>query len=209
MIIPAEHNPVTPADLKRVFKLLAGVDGHLRGASDVDTWVTAVKAGRWTRAQLAAATLTLTCSFRGFRVMPGHVDEQIALDRERIRNRWYCPDPPHELADNPEAEIMWRRRVAADYSDRALIALATGQALDDVPLVTNPEPPRPEIVDARARIADICAGIANRKAIAAAPDVDIPEQRSTRRVRPDPVQMAEARAELDSRRPAPVETGSP
>lgn len=195
MPIPIEHNPVTADDLQIMFKLLAGIDGHPRSVDDIDIWLIAAQAGRWTRAQVAAATLALARDFRGFRIMPGHVNEQIAADREQIRARWYCPDPPRHLADDPRAEIQWRRRMATDYSDRALIALATGSPLDEVPLVLDAEPDQADLPDARERIAQICSGIGDRLAV-----VTTPVDRRPRRLELDPARLADARAELDTAR---------
>lgn len=169
MPIPVEHNPITNDDLRRVFRVLAGTDGHQRTADDVEAWALAARSGRWTRAQIAAATLTLASTFTGFRILPGHMAEQVRADRARIRERWYCPDPPRHLANDPAAELAWRRRAADDYRDRALAALAGGQPLDDVPLLTATEPPV-ALVDVHDRVERICAELAGRKAIAAAPD---------------------------------------
>lgn len=139
MRIPIEHNIVTTSDLQALFELLPGIDGHPRTIADIDVWLLASISGKWTGAQLAAAVLAISSTFQGFRVLPGHIGAQINADRERIRERWYCPDPPRHLA-TPEAEIGWRRRVAADFRERALLALATGAPLDDVPLVVDAEP---------------------------------------------------------------------
>jgi hypothetical protein len=198
MSIPVENSPVTRSDLEALFKLLTRIDGHPRDIDDIDTWSLAARSGRWSRAQLAAAMLTLNVTFRGFRVMPGHVAEQIVNQREQIRTRWYCPDPPRELAEDPEAEIEWRRRVAVDFTDRALLALASGQSLDDVPLVTDPEPRRDLVTVPVERIA---AALGHRKAVGAAPvDGRVPACRAPL----DPARLASARAELDATRREPA-----
>jgi hypothetical protein len=74
--IPVDHNPVTLPDLKAMFDLFAGVDGHPRGKADFEAWTTAATVGRWTRAQVAAAALAITTTFDGFRIMPGHIGHQ-------------------------------------------------------------------------------------------------------------------------------------
>jgi hypothetical protein len=135
--MPADPNPLTPADLRNLVKLVAGIDGHARSTDDVDVWALAATAGHWTRVQVAAAMLAIAPSFRGFRVQPGHIQEQIDAHRELIRSRWDPPAPPRHLAQDPDAEIAWRRAALADYRQRALTALAAGQPLDEVPAVVG------------------------------------------------------------------------
>lgn len=195
MPIPIEHSPITPDDLRPVFRVLCGIDGHQRSADDVDAWMLAATAGRWTRAQVAAATLALTSGFTGFRIMPGHMGQQITTDRDRIRTQWYCPDPPRELADDPPAEIAWRRQAARDFSDRALFALASGSPLEDVPMTLTPETTPIESTDARERIRQMCAAVGTRKAIPAKSDAVEPRRM---RAAMDPHRRAAAAAELET-----------
>lgn len=206
MDIPPNDSPVTLTDLKALTAMAAGIDGHDRGPATLEVWLAAAKAGGWTRAQVAAATLALASTFTGFRIMPGHVTAQIAADREHIRQRWYCPDPPRHLADDPDAEIAWRGRVIADYADRALLALATGQPLDDVPLVVDPEPSMPEDPAATKRIKEMCDDVSAAKAIPAADQDGEPPTVSTYRAalaRPCPFCSAAPDEPCTHRRPAP------
>lgn len=202
-VLPVEGTPLTAADVRVMFKLFA-VDGHKRSADDVNTWMAAAAAGRWTRAQVAAAVLTVARTFTGFRIMPGHVDEQIAEDRARIRQAWYCPDPPKRLRENPRAEIAWRRRAQAAFLDRALLALATGQPLEDVPLVLEVEPEPVSALPAAEqtqRIREITGEIGHRKAIpsdnAPGPAPVIPCGRKPL----DPEVRRQVRADLAARQP--------
>lgn len=148
-MISIEHNPVTSSDIRAVFRLLAGIDGQQRSAEDAETWLVAARAGGWTRAQVAAATLALAAGFTGFRVQPGHMTEQIRRCLAQIRARWECPPPPRELAEDPAAEVRWRRRVAAEFKDRALLAIAAGDPLVDVPLLSTADSEPPRILPAR------------------------------------------------------------
>lgn len=174
-VLPLERSPITLTDLKVMFKLFSGADGHKREEDDIDVWVTASRAARWTRAEVAAASLTLLANWTGYRIMPGHVTEQITKDRGRIRHAWYCPDPPRELRDDPAAEIAWRRRAYGDFADRALLALATGQPLEDVPMLREIEP-NPMISlspsEQFRRLGQMAERMGDMKAIPAAPRAD-------------------------------------
>lgn len=195
MKIPIEHRPVTPGDFRIVFKILSGIDGQQRTADDIDTWMLAAQVGGWSRAQLAAACLALASTFTGFRVQPGHMTEQINRNRDKIRTVWYCPDPPRELAEDPAAEIEWRRRAALDFADRATAALATGVPLDEIPLTLESEPVRELVADGKARLRGLLDHAAAKMAV---PELT---SRPAGRVL-DPERLAEARAELDRRRDA-------
>jgi hypothetical protein len=198
-VIPIERNPVTLDDIARMLKLFAGLDGHPREADDIDLWVIASTAGRWTRAQVAAATLTIVSAWTGFRIQPGHVTAQVAADRERIRKLWYCPPPPYALERDTIAETAWRRRAAEEFADRALFALATGRPLEEVPLTLEVEAVRPAAIspaehDRRMAIATGKVG----KGI-----VDVPVQA------PDPVKVdRDVRAAARARKYAEIDACS-
>jgi hypothetical protein len=203
--IPVEPGPVTLDDLEVVLtRVLSRTDGHARDDGDAETWFLAARSGRWTRAEVAAATMTISRTFTGFRVMPGHMTEQIAADRATISKRWYCPDPPRTLRDDPAAEIAWRRRTLADFAERALLALATGEPLEDVPLVLIPEPePRAALPAAEMarRVEQATAEVGERHAIGrSVRDEDLP----ARRVTLDPEVRRQVREDLEHRRSAPM-----
>lgn len=193
MPIPIEHNPVTIDDFRAVFRVLAGIDGHQRTGNDADTWMIAARTGRWTRAQVAAATLVLSSKFTGYRVQPGHMTEQINRNRDRVKAHWFCPDPPREMADDPAAEIAWRRWAANDYADRALLAMANGDPIDEVPLTLEQEPSRRVIEDGKRRLRNSIDSFAAKHGVFE-PPVPAPGRKR------DPQQMAEARAELAATR---------
>lgn len=156
MDIPIDHQPVTAADFRPVFRVLSVVDGHPRGADDVEGWMLAATSGRWTRAQLAAGTIALTSAWTGFRIQPGHLAERITALRAQVRSRWSCPPPPRELRDDPAAESVWRRRAAVDFADRAMLALAAGRPLADVPLVPSGSDDTPAALPAgQARLREL------------------------------------------------------
>lgn len=200
-MIPVDHQPPTIEDFRGLFRVLSTLDGHERKTGDAEAWMLAARAGRWTRAQVAAATLGLATSFTGFRVQPGHLAEQIAANRARIRGRWECPDPPRELADDPVAELVWRRRAAASFADRALLAMAAGGPVDEVPLLLAPEPSGSRLLLTEA------APAVRAEIERVLPTVgQLPESRPAPRRAPraamDPARRAEALAELNTRRPA-------
>jgi hypothetical protein len=197
MPIPIEHTPVTTHDFRAVFKVLGGIDGHQRGVDDAETWMLAARTGRWSRAQVAAATLALSSSFTGYRVQPGHMTEQINRNRDKIRAFWYCPDPPRELADDPAGELAWRRWAADNYAERALIALANGDQLDDVPLTLEAEPPRAALEVRKDRLRRSIEHLADGKRM---PEPEEPAPGRTR----DPERMATARREIAARRPGEI-----
>lgn len=207
--IPPDQRPITLEDLAVMLPKMTAVDGHARHTDDdLDTWLDAARMGRWTRAQMAAAVLEVNAEFTGYRIQPGHVTAKIAEQAARIRNRWYCPDPPRELADDPVAEIAWRSRSAADYRERALYALATRQPLEEVSLLREPEPEVPSLERRRERIEQITREIGAAKAMPdAEPEAPVVPQR---RAPMDPQRMADARTELETvRRNAPTETAEP
>lgn len=195
---PAEHIPVTVDDVDYLLKVLAALDGHPRSADDFDVWLLATQAGRWTRAELAAAVLAVTRDFKGFRVLPGHVGEQVNSLREQIRHRWNPPAPPRHLAEDPKAEIEWRRRALVNYRERAVTIVAQGGNLADVPLVLDVEPNRALAPDVTSeRVAALCADLGREKAVPAleaAPPLD-------------PVRMAAVRADMASRNVAALPAG--
>lgn len=208
-VIQADSQSLTLDDLEALWELFSSIDGHAREASDVRAWMTIATAARWTRAQVAAAALTVASEWTGFRIMPGHLTVQIKADREQIKKAWAreCPDPPRALGSNPRAEIAWRRRAAENFAERALLALATGHLVEDVPLVLEVEP---ELVCAlppgelARRIEQAVAQTSELKAI---PDDADPDDRSRpravgRRVQLDPEKRRQVRADLEARRPA-------
>lgn len=202
MPIPIEHTPVTTGDFRAVFKVLAGVDGHQRDVDDAKTWMIAARAGRWSRAQVAAATLELSARFTGYRVQPGHMTEQINRNREKIRTHWYCPDPPRSLADDPAGELAWRRWAADDFADRALFALANGDPIDEVPMTVTDDPPRRVIEDGKRRLQERVNEVARASSLPA----DVQQERGVwapRRQR-DPQVAEDARREIANTPPAEI-----
>lgn len=220
--IPATGERVTAADLRFTLEeVLPGVDGHQRDAPEARAWMTAAEDGGWSRAQLASALRTVCRTFTGFRIMPGHVEEQVRTDAAKVRDRWDCPPPPRELADDPRAEIAWRRRAFADYRDRALVAMAGGESLTDVPLTLSPEPGPPAVgrlvraeIEQRGWGRSVPDGDAEPKRPGAPPSA-LDRARARARVEGHrPVSRAsrqregraeQARAELDARRRSPVD----
>lgn len=205
-VIQPDGQPLTLDDLEALWELFSSLDGHTREAGDIKTWMTIAGAARWTRAQVAAAALTVATEWTGYRIMPGHLTLQIKADREQVRKAWAreCPDPPRSLRDDPRGEIAWRRRAAESFAERALLALATGGLVEDVPLVLDQEsepvaalPPG----EMARRIEQAATETGRLKAVPddAVVDGSVPRPVG-RRVQLDPETRRQVRADLDARR---------
>jgi hypothetical protein len=127
---------MTPAEVIDLLTLAAAYDRRTVGQSDVEAWgAMATKCG-WTAAHASRAVLVhFERSDRP--VMPAHINAIIDEATRGVRSRFTaCITPPRELADDPRAEIAWRRQYAAEYIDRALDAWSAGQQI--------PEPVKPD-----------------------------------------------------------------
>lgn len=227
--IPVDHRMMTAADLRVMLDQFTALDGHPRlTPAELRTWSMAAEAGQWTRAQVVAATMHLTLNFSGFRVMPAHFTEAIAEVRAQVRGLWDPPPPPRELADEPRREITWRRRACQDFMDRAMLALAMGEPLEQVPMISSRFAGQPELppaapggaAETRAREAMTAFLERTRWPCPAgtAEDPGTTEEGGGRRARPprrpsvvDPVRADRARKELAATRPGalPEETAAP
>ncbi len=115
--------------------------GDNRTAPDEMTirlWREVSRQGRWTFEQALQAIIEHRTYRPGVYFEPGHVTLRVDEVRRDIRSRWYPPDPPRELADDPAAEIAWRLREAAAFLDRNLALWVAGEPLD------APAPPPPD-----------------------------------------------------------------
>jgi hypothetical protein len=126
---------MTPDEVIDLLTLAAAYDRRTVGQADVQAWgALATKCG-WNAAHAQRAVLEhFDRSDRP--VMPAHINAIIAEITRSIRARFdFCITPPRELADDPRAEIAWRRQFTAEYIDRALDCWAAGEPI--------PEPERP------------------------------------------------------------------
>lgn len=112
--------------------LIAAYDQRTVGQADVAAWhAIAVECG-WTFT--LARRAVLEHHKRGGdrpRIKPGHITDALDGARALIRRQVFQRDlvPPKELADDPRAELAWRRSHIASVTDRALEAWATGEPL--------------------------------------------------------------------------------
>ena len=113
--------------------LMFAIVGDNRGVHDsnITLWREVSRQGGWTYEQGFRAVIEHRTFKPGVYLEAGHITQRVAEVRKDIRARWYCPAPPRELADDPAAEIAWRRRAAAEYVERNLALWAAGEPLDD------------------------------------------------------------------------------
>ncbi len=106
------------------------------GEGDVAAWHVIAVEEHWTwpRARRAAINYHRRDGDRP-RIKPAHITDAIAAARKLARARFtedVCP--PRELADDPRAEIAWRRQRAVDWIGHALDAWTeTGEIPTDLP----------------------------------------------------------------------------
>lgn len=122
---------MTPAEVIDLLTLAAAYDRRTVGQSDVEAWgAMATKCG-WVAAQARRAVLEhFDRSDRP--VMPSHINTIIDETRRSIRARFTeSITPPRELADDPRAEIAWRRQYTAEYVEHALDCWAAGRPIPE------------------------------------------------------------------------------
>lgn len=123
---------MTPNETFDLLMLIAGFDQRTVGKSDVEIWHTMATECGWTWP--LARRAVLDHHKRGSdkrRITPAHITDAIDNARALIRKQVFCRDlvPPKDLADNPRAELDWRRRHIAAVTERALNAWANGEQL--------------------------------------------------------------------------------
>ena len=119
-------------------------DNRKPGDAAVHVWTEQAKLEGWTYHAAVRAIHEHYRRSTAF-LMPGHITEILNEVRAQIR-RQIAGDrfpPPRELADDPRAEIEWRRRRYAEFTERAMLAWAKGEQV--------PELPQYEALDGRER----------------------------------------------------------
>lgn len=123
---------MTHNEIVKILALAAAFDQRAVGESDIDAWLVIANECGWTF-PLARRSVIEHYKRDGERprIRPAHITDRIDTAREAIRRHVFKTDlvPPRELADDPAAEIVWRRRYTADFVDRALAAWAAGEPL--------------------------------------------------------------------------------
>lgn len=138
--------------------LIAGFDQRTVGEGDVAAWhVVADEEGwTWSLARRAAINYHKRGGDKP-RIKPAHITDAIDAARADIRRTVLRTDltPPRELADDPQAEIAWRRDYVRHATEVALAAWADDRPMPEAPaLEASPrnEPP-PEIEQFAERFA--------------------------------------------------------
>lgn len=171
--------------------LIAGFDYRTVGEGDVMAWLVIAEEEHWTWPLARRAAINY--HRRGGdkpRITPARITDAIGEVRATIRRTVLRTDltPPKELADDPRAEIAWRRDYVQHAMDAALAAWA-----DDQPMPTAPAlPPAP-----RNEPPPGIVSFADRFAVRIPRSVAEPVDPNDRRRL-----IEQARAELDQKRPA-------
>jgi hypothetical protein len=123
---------MTRDEIFDLLMLIAAGDQRTVGESDVEFWHTIATECGWTF--LLAKRALIEHHKRGSdkrRITPAHITDAIDNARALIRKQVFSRDlvPPRDLADNPRAELDWRRRHIAAVTERALNAWANGEQL--------------------------------------------------------------------------------
>ena len=123
---------MTPDETIDLLTLIATFDQRTIGESDVAAWHTiATECGwTWPLARRAVVEHHKRGSDRR-RITPAHITDGIEQARAVIRKQVFSRDlvPPKHLAEDPRAELEWRRRHIAEVTERALNAWANGEPL--------------------------------------------------------------------------------
>jgi hypothetical protein len=132
---------MTPNETIDLLTLIATFDQRTVGEADVAAWHAIAAECSWTFP--LARRAVLEHHKRGGdkpRIRPAHITDTIDTARTLIRKQVFSRDlvPPRELADDPRAELEWRRRHITDVTERALQAWAGGEPLPQ--LEAAPEP---------------------------------------------------------------------
>lgn len=130
--------------------LVAGFDYRTVGEGDVMAWLVIAEEERWTWPLARRAAINY--HRRGGdkpRITPARITDAIDEVRATIRRTVLRTDltPPKELADDPRAELAWRRDYIQHATDTALAAWADDQPMPVAPALTaapHTEPP-PEV----------------------------------------------------------------
>lgn len=123
--------------------MIAAYDQRTVGETDVLAWKTIADSEGWTYP--LARRAVIEHHRRGGdrpRIKPGHITDTITNARALIRKQVFVRDlvPPRDLAENPRAELEWRRKHIAEVTERALTAWA-----EDRPLPAIEADPEPEL----------------------------------------------------------------
>lgn len=131
-----------------LLSLIATYDQRTVGQADVEAWFTIAEAAEWSfdLAQRAVVEYHVRGGDKP-RIKPGHITDALDRVRETVRRTVLNVEllPPRELADDPRAEIEWRRNEIKRIKQVALGEWARTGQLPRVEMAALPaagEPPR-------------------------------------------------------------------
>jgi hypothetical protein len=155
---------MTADEIIDLLTLITAYDQRTVGGDDVQAWLIIANAEDWTLP--LARRAVIEHHRRGGdrpRIKPGHITDTLTeLRREISRTVFHTPlVPPRELADDPRAEIAWRRDYARRTTDRALNAWARGEPLPALP----PADPPVNMAAAVSAVDPAIRLLADRKAV--------------------------------------------
>lgn len=124
---------MSPDQVIDLLTLAARFDQRTVGDEDVRAWGLIANEQDW-HPMAAARALVDHATVDPTPVRPAHITAILAAVRREIRSRFtedVCP--PRELADDPRAEIAWRRRRVAEFVDRAFAAWSRREPIPNLP----------------------------------------------------------------------------
>jgi hypothetical protein len=146
---------MTPEEIIDLLTTVAAHDQRTVGEADVEAWLDVATEAGWTYPLARRAIRDY--HVRGGdkpRIRPAHITDAIEAARETVRRTVLRSDltPPRELADDPRAEIAWRREYVRTATEAALAAWAEGRPMPAAPEL--PASPRSDAQPVIERFAD-------------------------------------------------------
>ena len=158
---------MTPNEIIDLLSVIATYDQRTVGQSDVEAWLDIAEDEHWTYPLARRAVREYHRRGAGKpRITPAAISDKLAELRTTIRQRVVRTDvtPPRELADDPAAEIAWKRAYVAEATAAALDQwAATGQLPEPLPATAALEAVKPEDLDGRVRA--VVEAFAARRAV--------------------------------------------
>lgn len=143
---------MTKAEIADLLTMVASLDQYPRAVDEVEVtaWLAIAEIEGWqfSHAKRAVVEFHRAEAGRG-RITPAHVTDVIRETRRKISRMVadkMMPAPPRALADDPAAEIAWRRHEIHQRVRAVMDSWATGQPLpppvSDIPAPRTPVPDR-------------------------------------------------------------------
>jgi hypothetical protein len=146
---------MTRSEVVDLLTLIAAYDQRTVGRADVEAWAEIADLEHWTWPLARRAVIEHNRSGGDRpRIRPAHITDAIR-DVERVASGAASDAlrtsiaPPRELADDPAAEIAWRRAFIAQAKHRALNAWADGQTPPELQAPVEAMPGARQLVDTK------------------------------------------------------------